>query len=211
MRVSDAPQGSAEWLALRLGKATGSRFADVLAGGRGLSRRAYATQLALEIITGRPVEAYITPAMELGTEREPIARSEYEVLTGHFVTEVGFCLHDSLPCGVSPDGLIDDDGGLEIKCPKERTHAEYLTLPAEPPAYTAQIQGCLWITGRAWWDFVSFHPAFPANARLIVRRIGRDEAYIEQLARAVALFGAEVEGLVESIRNYRNPPLPRQR
>ncbi len=194
-------------MALRLGKATGSRFADVLAAGRGLTRRAYATQLALEIITGQPSETYTSPAMELGVEREPVARAQYEALTGNFVTEVGFCLHDSLPCGVSPDGLIDTNGGLEIKCPKERTHAEYLALPAEPPAYTAQIQGCLWVTGRQWWDFVSFNPAFPPNARLVMRRVLRDDAYIDRLADAVASFSAEVAGTVDLIRNYRNPQL----
>ncbi|SDM36616.1 YqaJ-like recombinase domain-containing protein [Oryzisolibacter propanilivorax] len=210
MRISDAPQGSPEWFQARLGKATGSRFADVLAGGRGLTRRAYATQLALELITGQPAETYTSAAMQLGTEREPTARALYEALTGNFVTEVGFCLHDSLPCGISPDGLIDDDGGLEIKCPHKRTHADYLALPAEPACYTAQIQGCLWVTQRRWWDFVSFNPAFPVNARLIVRRIWRDEAYIGQLEQSVAAFAGEVQAMVELIRNYRNPELAPQ-
>lgn len=204
MRILDIQQGTPEWFAARLGKATGSRFADVLAGGKGLTRKAYATQLALEIITGQQAETFASEAMQTGTEREPIARSEYEALTGNFVQEVGFCLHDSLPCGVSPDGLIDDVGGVEIKCPKERTHAEYLTLDAEPAAYTAQIQGCMWVTGRQWWDFVSFNPAFPQNAQLIVRRIQRDDAYIERLANAIELFSAEVQDTVELIRNYRN-------
>lgn len=207
MLVSDAPQGSPQWFAARLGRATGSRFADVLAGGRGLSRRAYATQLALEIITGSPTDTFVSLAMEMGSEREPLARAHYEALTGNFVTEVGFCEHDWLPCGVSPDGLIEDEGGLEIKCPKERAHAEYLTLPAEPPAYTAQIQGCLWITGRKWWDFVSFNPSFPVNARLIMRRIPRDEAYIQRLEAAIESFSSEVQDLVTLIREYRNPML----
>ncbi|PWW43602.1 YqaJ-like recombinase protein [Melaminivora alkalimesophila] len=207
MQVSDAPQGSAEWHRLRLGKATASRFADVLAGGRGLTRRAYATQLALEILTGRALEGYTSLAMELGTEREPIARAEYEALTGNFVTEVGFCLHEHLPCGASPDGLVDEDGGVEIKCPRERTHAEYLALPAEPAIYTPQIQGCLWITGRQWWDFVSFNPAFPPNARTVVRRVRRDEAFIDRLQQAIVSFSQEVQELVELIRDYRNPEL----
>ncbi|WP_313313413.1 YqaJ viral recombinase family protein [Pulveribacter sp.] len=208
MQVSNAPQGSTEWTTLRLGKATGSRFADVLAAGRGLTRKAYATQLALEIITGQPLDTFTTLAMETGVEREPVARAEYEALTGNFVTEVGFCLHEHLPCGVSPDGLVDDDGGVEIKCPRERTHADYLALPAEPPGYTAQIQGSMWITGRKWWDFVSFNPAFPTNARLIVRRIPRDEAYIARLEEAITQFSAEVQATVALIRDYRNPQLP---
>lgn len=207
MWINNVAQGSPEWQAARLGKATGSRFAEVLAGGRGLTRKAYATQLALEIITGRPGDSFTSQAMALGTEREPLARALYEALTGNFVTEVGFCEHERLSCGVSPDGLVDDDGGVEIKCPRERTHAEYLSLPAEPASYTAQIQGCMWVTERQWWDFVSFNPSFPANARLIVRRIERDQAYIDRLAEAVESFTGEVQSMVELIRTYRNPEL----
>lgn len=204
MRICEAPQRSDEWYAARLGKATGSRFADVLAGGKGLTRKAYATQLALETLSGKQAEGYTSPDMAAGIEREPIARSEYEALTGNFVEEVGFCLHDALPAGVSPDGLIDEDGGVEIKCPKAKTHAEYLELKSEPSAYTAQIQGCMWVTGRKWWDFVSYHPDFPENARLIVRRIPRDEAFIEKLQSSIEDFSLEVARTVELIRNYKN-------
>lgn len=204
MKICEAAQRTDDWYAARLGKATGSRFADVLAGGKGLTRKAYATQLALEIISGKAAETYTSQDMETGTEREPIARAEYEALTGNFVEEVGFCLHDTLPAGVSPDGLIDEDGGVEIKCPKAKTHAEYLELTREPSAYTAQIQGCMWVTGRQWWDFVSYHPDFPENARLIVRRIPRDEAFIEKLQRAIEEFSQEVHRTVDLIRNYKN-------
>ena len=204
MQILTAEQRSPEWYAARLGKATGSRFADVLAGGKGLTRKAYAVQLALEIVTGKQAEAFTSTDMQTGTEREPIARALYEAYSGNFVDEVGFCLHDALPCGVSPDGLIDSDGGLEIKCPKAKTHAEYLAIKAEPSAYTAQIQGCMWVTGRAWWNFVSYHPDFPENAQLIVRRIERDQAYIDKLAATVQSFGNEVLAEVELIRNFKN-------
>lgn len=204
MQVITAEQRSPEWFAARLGKATGSRFADVLAGGKGLTRKAYAVQLALEIVTGKQAEAFTSQDMQTGTEREPIARALYEAYSGNFVDEVGFCLHDTLPCGVSPDGLIDQDGGLEIKCPKASTHAQYLSLPAEPSAYTAQIQGCMWVTGRAWWDFVSYHPDFPENAQLIVRKIKRDEAYIAKLGEAIKAFSNEVQAEVDLIRNFKN-------
>lgn len=204
MQVITAEQRSPEWFAARLGKATGSRFADVLAGGKGLTRKAYAVQLALEIVTGKQAEAFTSQDMQTGTEREPIARALYEAYSGNFVDEVGFCLHDTLPCGVSPDGLIDQDGGVEIKCPKASTHAQYLSLPAEPSAYTAQIQGCMWVTGRAWWDFVSYHPDFPENAQLIVRKIKRDEAYIAKLGEAIQAFSNEVQAEVDLIRNFKN-------
>ena len=204
MKIITADQGTPEWFAARLGKATGSRFSDVLAGGKGLTRKAYAVQLALEIVTGKQAETFTNQAMLDGTEREPIARALYEAHTGNFVDEVGFCRHDSIECGVSPDGLIDEDGGLEIKCPKASTHAGYLAIPAEPSTYTAQIQGCMWVTGRSWWDFVSYHPDFPENAQLIVRRVKRDSDYIVKLEQAVKAFRNEVMEEVSIIKNFRN-------
>ena len=204
MKIITADQGTPEWFSARLGLATGSKFSDVLAGGKGLTRKAYAVQLALEIVTGKQAETFTNQAMQDGTEREPIARALYEAHTGNFVDEVGFCRHDSIECGVSPDGLIDEDGGLEIKCPKASTHAGYLAIPAEPSTYTAQIQGCMWVTGRAWWDFVSYHPDFPENAQLIVRRIKRDSDYIVKLEQAVKAFRNEVMEEVSIIKNFRN-------
>lgn len=204
MKIITADQGTPEWFAARLGRATGSKFSDVLAGGKGLTRKAYAVQLALEIVTGKQAETFTNQAMQDGTEQEPIARALYEAYTGNFVDEVGFCLHDSMECGVSPDGLINEDGGLEIKCPKASTHAGYLAIPAEPSAYTAQIQGCMWVTGRSWWDFVSYHPDFPENAQLIVRRIKRDSDYIVKLEQAVKAFRNEVMEEVSIIKNFRN-------
>ena len=204
MKIITADQGTPEWFAARLGLATGSKFSDVLAGGKGLTRKAYAVQLALEIVTGKQAETFTNQAMQDGTEREPIARALYEAHTGNFVDEVGFCRHDSIECGVSPDGLIDEDGGLEIKCPKASTHAGYLAIPAEPSTYTAQIQGCMWVTGRSWWDFVSYHPDFPENAQLIVRRVKRDSDYIVKLEQAVKAFRNEVMEEVSIIKNFRN-------
>ena len=202
--ITNYEQRSPEWFAARLGLATGSKFSDVLAGGKGLTRKAYAVQLALEIVTGKQAETFTNQAMLDGTEREPIARALYEAHTGNFVDEVGFCRHDSIECGVSPDGLIDEDGGLEIKCPKASTHAGYLAIPAEPSTYTAQIQGCMWVTGRSWWDFVSYHPDFPENAQLIVRRIKRDSDYIVKLEQAVKSFSKEVAEEVALIKNFKN-------
>lgn len=204
MKIITASQGTPEWFAARLGLATGSKFSDVLAGGKGLTRKAYAVQLALEIVTGKQAETFTNQAMLDGTEREPIARALYEAHTGNFVDEVGFCRHDSIECGVSPDGLIDEDGGIEIKCPKASTHAGYLAIPAEPSTYTAQIQGCMWVTGRSWWDFVSYHPDFPENAQLIVRRVKRDSDYIVKLEQAVKAFRNEVMEEVSIIKNFRN-------
>ena len=204
MKVLTAPQHSPEWFAARLGKATASQFANVMAAKTTAANRNYRVKLALERITGKQEEVYVNDAMKQGTEREPLARIAYEGLTGNLVEEVGLCLHDTLECGASPDGLIDAVKGLEIKCPTPGKHVEYLRIKAEPTEYTAQIQGCMWITGRTEWDFVSFCPEFPENAQLIVRTIKRDAAYIEKLAASVEVFMQEVAAEVEAINNFRN-------
>lgn len=197
-------QRSPEWFAARLGKATASNFSNVLAAKTTAAYRNYRVRLALERLTGKQEDIFQSDAMKQGTEREPLARIAYEALTGNLVEEVGLCLHDTLECGASPDGLIDAVKGLEIKCPTPGKHCEYLRATAEPSEYTAQIQGCMWITDRTEWDFVSFCPEFPENAQLIVRTIKRDDAYIDKLAKAVEAFMREVSAEVEAIRNFRN-------
>ena len=204
MKLITAEQRTPEWFAARLGKATASNFGNILAAKTTAAYRNYRVRLALERLTGRQEEIFQSEAMKQGTEREPLARIAYEALTGNLVEEVGFCLHDTLECGASPDGLIDSVRGLEIKCPTPGKHCEYLRAKAEPPEYTPQIQGCMWITDRQEWDFVSFCPEFPENAQLIVRTIKRDDAYIEKLAAAVESFMQEVAAEVEAIRNFRN-------
>lgn len=197
MNTATIQQGSPEWFAARCGKATASRFSDVLAklksGGESASRKNYRARLVVERLTGKPLETFSNAAMQQGVEREPLARMAYEAETGNLVDEVGFFQHPAMDAGASPDGLVNADGMLEIKCPQLATHLEYLNLPAEPSEYTAQIQGQLWICGRDWTDFVSFNPDFPEHLQLIVRRIQRDDAYIAKLAAEVALFLDEVE------------------
>lgn len=198
MRTLDVEQGGPEWFAARCGIATASRFSDVLAkikNGESAERRKYRSMLVVERLTGRATKtAFESPAMRAGMEREPIARALYEYRRNVFVDQVGICLHDEGFAGASPDGLIGDDGGLEIKAPEHAAHLDYLRLPANvaPAKYVAQIQGCMWITGRAWWDFASFHPEFPEHLQLIVRRIPRDEGYVLRLE-------AEVRGFMEEV------------
>jgi hypothetical protein len=208
MIVINHPQGSPEWLAARVGRATASRFSDVLAmtrNGEAAVRRNYRAELVVERLTGTPASQFVSFDMKLGTEREPFARSEYEARFGAFVIETGFCQHDTLLAGSSPDGLIDDDGGIEIKCPSRSTHVGYLSLQpgTPPPEYMAQIQGNLWVTERKWWDFVSFNPEFPENTRLIRRRVARDDQYIATLAAGVEAFLQEVQRDEEFALNYK--------
>lgn len=193
-------QGSNEWLIARAGHCTASRFADVLAnvksGGEAATRRNYRMQLVTERLTGIPVETYKNAAMEHGTLNEPLAREEYEARTGELVCQVGFIHHPAVPwCGASPDGLVSDDGAIEIKAPYvSMVHVEILR-GGVPSEHIAQIQGVLWVTGRQWCDFVSFDPRMPEKLRLHVQRVPRDEAYIGKLAEQVSNFLAEVEAL----------------
>jgi putative phage-type endonuclease len=206
MRMLDYPQGSAEWLSARSGIPTASCFAAIMATvktGEAADRRNYRARLVVEKLTGKPVPTFTNAAMKQGTEREPFARMAYEARTGNIVQEVGLCLHDTLPVGASPDGLIEADGGLEIKCPELSTHLAYLQSKGEPAEYTWQIQGGMWITGRQWWDFVSWNPDFPEHLQLIVRRIARNDEAIKKLAAEVERFLAEVDAEVERVRGLK--------
>lgn len=196
-------QGSPEWFAARCGRATASCFADVLAtikSGEAAARRNYKAQLVCERLTGIVAESYTNTAMQWGTDNEPLARSAYEALSGNLVEQVAFITHPELMAGASPDGLIDKDGGLEIKCPNTASHIDAL-LKGMPFDHQAQIQGCMWLTGRQWWDFVSFDPRLPERLQLYVQRIPRDETYITKLALAVSLFLGEVDELIVQLEN----------
>lgn len=206
MKIINAPQGSEEWRLARCGVASASRFADVMAtvkSGEAADRRNYRADLVVERLTGKPLDYFTTAAMRQGVEREPFARMAYEARTGAIVQEVGFCLHDTLLAGASPDGLIGKDGGLEIKSPERPAHLRYLQQKAEPAEYTWQIQGGMWITRRLWWDFVSYNPDFPEHLQLIIRRIKRDEEKIATLAAAVEKFMEEVLKEAEAVRNLK--------
>jgi hypothetical protein len=206
MRVVDCLQGSPEWYAARAGIATASNFGDILArarsgSGEATTRRNYRARLVVERLAGKPVEGgFSNHATRQGQDREPMARDRYMVSSGNYVTQVGLCMHDTLECASSPDGLIDLTGGAEIKCPELSAHIDYLRRSDEPPEYRPQIQGNLWITGRQWWDFISFNPDFPTHLQLVVRRVMRDEKYITALELAVRLFMDEVRAEEAEIR-----------
>jgi hypothetical protein len=206
MRISPHPQGSEGWLLDRCGIATASCFADVMAtlrsGGEAAGRRNYRARLVVERLTGKPVRSFTTKSMEQGSEREPLARIAYEAETGISIEQVGLILHDEIEAGASPDGLHQRTG-LEIKCPELATHLEYLRLAAEPPEYTWQIQGQMWIAELDEVDFVSFNPDFPEHLQLVIRRIKRDEQAIKRLAENVAKFMEEVKAETEAVRGLK--------
>ena len=198
MKILEMEQGTQEWLEARLGCPSGSGFSKLItaSGTPSSSAESYINDLIAELITGESTPFHVTEWMQRGTELEPFARMNYELETDREVTEVGFCMHDILRCGVSPDGLIDDDGGIEIKCPKPSTHVKYLRNGKLPSEYKAQVMGCLWITGREWWDFMSYHPQMP---NLLIR-VHRDEEYINQLERLVTHACQIIEKEVADIK-----------
>lgn len=195
-------QGSDEWFAARLGRATASRFADVLATtktGAGASRKNYLAQLVVERITGQRAESYTNAAMQWGTDTEPLARAAYSAATGNEVQECGFIRHGSLMAGASPDGMVEDDGLIEIKCPNTATHIETLLARRMPSRYQAQVQGQLWIADKLWCDFVSYDSRMPVDLQLAVYRVERDNTYISKLYAEVVAFLIEVEATVEKL------------
>jgi len=195
MRCIDCEQGSDEWIYARLGIPSASMYGKIITTQGKWSTQAdtYINQLVAEKLTGEQTPFYQNEHMARGTELEPDARKMYEFIKDVEVQEVGFCLHDTLEAGASPDGLIGEDGGLEIKCPAPATHVEYLRGGKLPSKYKQQVMGCLWITGREWWDFMSYHPSM----KPLIVRVERDEDYIAELeacvSKAVELIEENVE------------------
>lgn len=160
------------------------------------TRKLYMRKLAGEILTGRPAESYTNIHMERGHEQEDEARKLYAFMTDAELQRVGFIRRGNAGC--SPDSLIGDMGGLEIKSALPHIQIERLEKNDLPPEHRAQVQGNIWIAGREWWDFVSYCPGLP----LLVVRVHRDDGYIATLAGAVNEFNAELAELVERIRRY---------
>ena len=184
MRVINCEQGTEEWLAARLGVPSASSFGKLITptGKKSSTFDSYVNQLVAERIIGESTPFPQTDAMARGTELEPHARAFYEFMTDNEVKEVGFIKHAVMEAGCSPDGLIDEMGGLEIKCPLPHNHVETLRGGKMPTKHIPQVQGCMWITRREWWDFVSYHP----DMENLIVRVERDDEYIERIAELVA-------------------------
>ena len=198
-------QRSEEWFQARLGKVTASRVADVLAkikSGESASRRNYKIQLVSERLTGEKQETYINQAMQDGIDREAFARDRYVQQFGE-VEEVGFIKHPTLEAGASPDGMVGDDGILEIKCPMGSTHTETLMTQDVPSRYVPQIQFQLLVTGRKWCDFVSYNPMFPEHLQVFVKRVEADLAYQKELESEVKQFLSEVDNVINKLKEIK--------
>jgi putative phage-type endonuclease len=196
-------QGSNEWFQARLGKVTASRIGDLMAttkSGPAASRKNYIMELLCQRLTGEREEGFTSSAMQWGTETEPLARAEYEALTGQWVEEVGFIDHPTIKgFGASPDGLCGD-GCIEIKCPNTATHISTLFEEKVQQKYVYQMMGVMMCADKKWCDFVSYDPRLPDKAKIKVIRFLRDEEMEAEMTKAITTFLAELDKLESKVR-----------
>lgn len=193
------------WHKQRAGKFTGSRFVNVLARNKrtGEPLKAYDDliwQIVVERMTGSPVDGASGFALQWGTDVEPFAREAYEFETGSIVTESEFIIHPDYDfIGCSPDGIVSNKKGLEMKCPKSSAVHLERYLSGIPDEYIPQVQGSMWITGKTEWDFVSYDPRMPVSHRLLIITIKRDDDFINKLQSAVLEAEIKVQVLYNSL------------
>lgn len=195
-------QGTHEWFAARCGKATASRFKDIMAmtkSGPSASRNRYMIELITERLTGCPVETPMTRDMVWGVEHEGMAREAIEVELGMIIDQVGFFGHPHMDCGASPDG-ITDNYTVEIKCPKSTTHVETM-LNGMPAQHKAQVQGQMWLAKKNEAIFCSFDPRMPQDMQLFIQIVGRDEDYISKMEQEIEGFIEEIDEIVTDLNH----------
>lgn len=203
MKIVPHAQGTPEWLAARIGIATASRIGDIVAktkSGPSASRAGYLAELVAERLTGVSAEpGFMNDDMRRGIELEPMARAAYEMRTGNLVAECGLVLHDTIQAGASPDGLVNPDGLVEIKCPRTHVHIEYLEGQRPPPKYLPQMAWQCICTGRAWVDFVSYDQRMPERLQVFIVRYTPAFEYLRELEAEVSRFLAEVDDKVATL------------
>ena len=201
-------QRSAEWFSARLGKVTASKVDDVMVkvrNGESTYKRKYRMQLVTERLTNKVVPVFMNSAMAHGVEFEDKARVEYankmKLLIGKDVREVGFIDHPTIKmAGASPDGLVGLNGLIEIKCPQPMTHTETLQTGVIAKKYIHQMQWQMACTGKKWCDFVSYHPDFPKEYQLFIKRVERDDDLISRCEESVSNFLKEVDDKIKTIK-----------
>lgn len=205
--MSEDLQRTDQWHQDRCGKFTASRFVDVLARDKKTGKEKLKAwhdcvwDVVTERVTGVQEDGVDSYSMRWGREVEPFARSAYELETGLLVTESAFIQHPKFDfVGCSPDGLVESDGGLEMKSPKDsKIHLDRFVNGMNESEFMPQVQGCMWVTGRKWWDWVSYDPRMPEHLRLFKVRWVRDEEYIQKLEEAVLEAEARVQEIIERL------------
>ncbi|KKP81581.1 MAG: Phage exonuclease [candidate division WS6 bacterium GW2011_GWD1_35_594] len=197
MIIIDCDQRTPEWYEARVGRPTASKFSHIMTtkGARSGQRDGYMKILAQERITGQMQEAFVSNPMSNGIRNEPKALAVLSMVEEVEITAVGFCLSDDRLYGCSPDGLIGQEGGCEAKSPEQKTHIEYLRRGVLPSKYLLQVQGCMLVTGRPWWYFISYHES---EVPLILR-IPRDEILISKLRHELVCFCRELDDMCAGI------------
>ena len=196
-------QRTGEWFRARAGKVTASRVADIIAktkSGYSSSRDNYMAELICQRLTGSVGESFQNAAMVWGTNTEPLARAAYISAKGTGVEEIGFVPHPTIEnAGASPDGLVGEEGLVEIKCPLTNTHMNMILEQEIPTKYHVQMQWQMACTGRQWCDFISFDPRMPEHMQLYIDRVERDQKMIDNLEAEVAKFLSEIENKIERL------------
>lgn len=203
--ILDIPQGSPEWQQARCGSLGASMISDALAktkSGWGAMRANLQTRLLIERITGVPQDSYQSQAMIDGIDREPDARAAYCFLAGAEVQTVGLIRHPEIDGShASPDGLIGDNGVLEIKCPQPSAHLAALLGEPIPQKYLYQMLWQMRCADREWADYVSYSPQFPVEMQLVWKRVPRDDKMIASIESEVRIFLSELDEKVSQLRS----------
>jgi putative phage-type endonuclease len=203
MEMSDIIQRSDEWFEARLGCATASRVADIMAtnkSGPAASRKNYMAELIAERLTGVEQESYTSQAMQWGVDNEPLARAAYEAKTFSYVEETGFVMHPYIKhFGASPDGLVGLDGLVEIKCPNTATHIVTLNTDRIDVDYVRQMYAQGSCTGRKWCDFASYDPRLGPDMELFIYRLNFEISVITEIEDAVKAFLSELEETIDKL------------
>lgn len=194
-------QRTDEWFNARLGKVTASRIGDIMAktkSGYGAARKNYMAQLLCERLTGMREDTFVSAAMQRGTDLEAKARATYILTNGDLVEEIGFVEHPNIEMsGASPDGLVNDDGLIEIKCPNTATHLEFIRTKKPKSEYILQMQWQMACTGRSWCDFVSYDDRLPEKFAFYSIRLERDDDLIKEIEAEVQKFLDELNGMIQ--------------
>lgn len=201
MKEHNCTQGEADWMMIRLGKVTASEMGNLLTpklaikDGAGVTTYLY--QKVAEAHRMKPLPGFSSWATDRGTELEMDARKWYQMKNPSArMRTVGFIEHDDGRCGCSPDALINDDGGLELKCPEPTNHVRYLVDGVLPGDYAPQVHMAMYVTGRPWWRFMSYHTGFPK----FVLTVERDEKVCKTIAEALDAFYQRFDKVLAKLR-----------
>lgn len=195
LEIYTMPQGEESWFQAKLGIISAGSFSKVLAKGQGTTRKKYMLKLAAEILTGTRRDTFQNADLLRGIEQEPQARREYEFIKGVSVDQIGFARKGRI--GASPDGLVQGQGGIEIKSVIPETQIETILADKVPSVHRAQIQGNIMILDLEYMDFISYSPLLKNKNYMFIKRVYPDPAYIENLQKELLVFIRELDDLVE--------------